>query len=212
MKNPEYQISNNSQAKYLIIVAHGAGAGMDHPFMEELAGEISSLHGTVIRFNFPYISQGRKMPGSPKEAIAAIQKIYDHARIAFPGLPVILAGKSYGGRMNSHWVTGHPDADVCGLIYLGFPLHPPGKASTARAEHLSQIRLPQLFIQGTNDSLANYEMISGVADGLEQATLHTIPGGDHSFKVPKKTGRAYKEIIKEIAHVADQWAIRHIRN
>ncbi len=205
------EINEASQPEYILVLAHGAGAGMNHPFMINIAESISSYVGSVIRFNFPYMEQGRKSPGSPKPNIEAIQKVYEFTGDRFAGLPIFLSGKSYGGRLSSHLIADQPSLSVAGLIYFGFPLHAPGRDSIDRAAHLYHIEIPQLFIQGTRDKLANYEMIQGVIKECRKADLLTIEQGDHSFKVPKKlTGKTPEDIIELISTEANSWILNQI--
>ena len=200
----------SADPKYSLLFAHGAGAGMTHKFMEDLAHAISKRHGHVLRFNFTYMEQGRKAPSSPKSAQHTIVAALNHLRMQNLGLPIFLSGKSYGGRMSSHVVAEHRAESASGLIYFGFPLHAPGRDGKDRAAHLSSIALPQLFIQGTNDKLANYEMMQEVVSDQQNGTMETIEEADHGFKVPKRTGHSYESIIDLIASKTDEWACRQI--
>jgi hypothetical protein len=198
---------NESPApQYTILLSHGAGAPMQHYFLKEIADAISKLNGHVIRFNFPYISSGRRSPGSPKPNIVAIGSMIDYAKTKYPDLPLFISGKSYGGRMSSHWIAENSNDDrIKGLIYFGFPLHAPGRDSKDRAAHLYGIKMPQLFLQGTNDKLANFDLINEVVKDCEYATLVEIPFGDHSFKVPKKTGMTSEDVIKKLSDATNKW-------
>ena len=192
-------------------MAHGAGAGMEHSFMTYLAEEIALLNGTVIRFNFPYKEKGRSSPGSPKPNIAAIGDIFQFVSDSLDGNPVFLSGKSYGGRMSSHLIAENPQLDTAGLIYFGFPLHAPGRDSKDRAAHLYDINTPQLFIQGTKDTLANYTLIQEVVSECKKADLSTIEHADHGFKVPKRiTGFTQNDIIHQMAKITNDWALKQI--
>ncbi|MFY0686082.1 MAG: alpha/beta fold hydrolase [Cyclobacteriaceae bacterium] len=207
----DHIITESTSAKYVLLLAHGAGAPMTHSFMEQLAGELSQQNAHVVRFNFPYINQGRKMPGSPKPNIAAIGEMIDFCKEHLELLPLFISGKSYGGRMCSHWLQLHTEGPIGGIVYFGFPLHAPGKVGKSRADHLYEISHPQLFIQGTRDALANYVLMNEVVDNCQQASIHTIDHGDHSFKVSKKlTEKSQSEIIHEIATVTNQWVIDQI--
>lgn len=172
----------------VVVLAHGAGAGMDHPFMKTMAEKLADKAITVVRFNFPYMDAGKKFPGSPKTNIAAWGDILDEVSAKYPDLPLFMAGKSYGGRMGSHLLAQEPNRPVKGIIYLGFPLHAPGKDSKDRAAHLGDVKVPQLFLQGTRDKLANIDMMREVVGELSHATLVEIEDGDHSFKVPRAKG------------------------
>lgn len=198
-------VQENQDANKCLILAHGAGAGMEHPFMKSLAQRINEAGIHVIRFNFPYKQRGKKMPGSPKEAILAFKKVTEYANETFPDCSVFISGKSYGGRMASHMAAENPDLDVSGLIYFGFPLHAPGKASKDRAQHLVSISMPQLFLQGTNDALANIDLIKQVVEEQKDAKLITFEGADHSFKTPKTATQSTKEVFDQLVVQSVSW-------
>lgn len=187
--------------KAMLVLAHGAGAGMNHSFMETLTNELNKLEVSVLRFNFPYIDQGRKSPGSPKANIYAWHQVVDWTSQE-TDLPIFLSGKSYGGRMASHLLAAHSFEPVKGIIYFGFPLHAPGKDSKDRANHLPDISIPQLFLQGTKDALARIDMINEVASDLPKAKLVELQDADHSFKTK---GKKIEEVIKELAQLASNW-------
>lgn len=195
----DVEIHEASNPKGTIIIGHGAGAGMHHPFMVELANEISTDEFHAIRFNFPYMQEGRKSPGSPKKNIETWSLITQQIQNQYPKLPIFLSGKSYGGRMASHLLAEKDVSNVNGIVYFGFPLHAPGKDSIDRANHLSDIKVPQLFLQGTKDKLANTELINEVAGNLKSATIINIDDADHSFNVPKKLGISKKDMISNLA-------------
>ena len=196
---------------YVLLMAHGAGAGMHHVFMNELAATVAALAGCVIRYQFPYMEQKKKLPGSPKPNIETVGRVLQFARDRYPDLPIVLSGKSYGGRMSSHWVGENADGKAAALVYFGFPLHAPGKASKDRAGHLYDIGIPQLFIQGTRDALAQFDLIREVISGCKNGTLITIEEGDHSFKVPKKTtGLSSADVIRQIAHQTNDWILKKV--
>ena len=197
-------INDHEAPRYMVMLAHGAGTNMNHTFMRAFAEELSALGCLVIRFNFPYVEAGRKAPGSPNSAILAIDKVAEFALSEF-SLPLFMIGKSYGGRMQSHWSAQNPNSDLRGLVYLGFPLHPPGNIGTSRANHLSAITVPQLFLQGTKDKLATRQLIDDVVGTLSKANIHMIEDADHSFKVPKRTGKTHEEIISELVQKSNQW-------
>ena len=199
-----YQIEKSGTSDPILILAHGAGAGMDHPFMKHLSSEISKRGINVVRFNFPYIEQSRKAPGSPKHAIKTWEQIIARIKEEHKNIPLFISGKSYGGRMASHLLAAQPELKVRGIIYFGFPLHAPGRDSKERASHLTSVQIPQLFIQGTKDKLANFEMINEVVDTLASAKIHKIESGDHSFKVPKSIGNQ-ETLIAEIAEESVKW-------
>lgn len=165
-----------------LVVAHGAGAGMEHPFMSGFTRALNDDGVATLRFNFPYREAGRKFPDRPPAAIAAWRAAMDAARSRSEGEPLWAAGKSFGGRMASMAVAeGMP---ASGLVYLGYPLHPPGKPEKLRDEHLYGLELPMLFLQGTRDTFATPELLEGVVSRVgPNATLHWCEGGDHSFAV-----------------------------
>lgn len=165
-----------------LVVAHGAGAGMDHPFLSGFTQALNGLGVATLRFNFPYREAGRKFPDRPPAAIAAWRAAMDAAAARSGGRPLWAAGKSFGGRMASMAVAeGMPAA---GLVYLGYPLHPPGKPEKLRDEHLYGLTLPMLFLQGTRDTFATPELLETVAARIgPSATVQWCEGGDHSFAV-----------------------------
>jgi predicted alpha/beta-hydrolase family hydrolase len=184
------------------VVAHGAGAGMRHPFLESIAQALLSREVATLRYEFPYMEAKKSRPDSPAVAAARVREAVDRANQEWPGLPLLAGGKSFGGRMTSTAQSEAPLPGVKGLVFLGFPLHPPGKPSTTRAEHLYQIEIPMLFLQGTRDEFAQRPLITEVCEQLgPRATLQWIEGGDHSFKVGK--GR---DVIAELADHIVGWA------
>ena len=182
-----------------VLIAHGAGAGMEHPFLEGFAAAIAEAGFTAVRFNFPYVEQGRRMPGSPAHAIATWRAAVADARR--DGGPVHAVGKSYGGRMASMAAAEDAGLDVDRLIYLGYPLHAPGKPEKPRAAHLPDIVQPQLFVEGTNDPFIQpLEQFREVIAGCRDAAVHWIDGGGHSFEV-KGRRRPAEEIGAEIGRI-----------
>lgn len=193
-----------------VILAHGAGNDMHHPFMCFFHERLAAEGILSVKFNFPYKEQGRKAPDRMPVLLAAwreiVQSVSNHPELAPQQL--FLGGKSMGGRAASVLVSeGHSCA---GLIFLGYPLHPPGKPDKLRSEHLFQIQCPMLFIQGTRDRLCELQQLRTILDRLPApVTLHVVEDGDHSFKVPKRTGRSEEEIREEIAGVMIQWIHDH---
>lgn len=174
-------------AKAILTLAHGAGAGMHHSFMVELATALAERAGiATLRFNFPFTEGKKGRPDQPAVAHATIAAAMNHARKTFPELALFGAGKSFGGRMTSQYLAADPRGDVQGLVFYGFPLHPPGKPSTDRAEHLKQVKVRMLFLQGTRDELATWDLIHGVCASLAKATLVKIEGANHAFKAGKQ--------------------------
>jgi len=169
----------------IFTLAHGAGAGMDHSFMETLADALSKVGIATVRFNFPFAEHKKGRPDSPAIAHLTIEAAIKKARELNPKLPLFVSGKSFGGRMSSQYLAGHPDSDVKGIVFYGFPLHPSGKPSTERADHLKSLKIPMLFLQGSKDTLADWTLIKTVSDSLRKATLVKLEGADHSFKAGK---------------------------
>ncbi|MDE3185047.1 MAG: alpha/beta hydrolase [Bacteroidota bacterium] len=172
-------------AKCILVLAHGAGAGMDHPFMVKLANSLAENGIATLRFNFPFKENKKGRPDVPAVAQNTIEAAIEKVHQLSPTLPVFAAGKSFGGRMSSQYLSTHPDAAVKGIIFYGFPLHAPGKPSTDRADHLKNIKVPMLFLQGTKDALATWDLIQSVISSLSKAKLVKIEGADHSFKAGK---------------------------
>lgn len=198
-----------TSAKYVMLLAHGAGAGMHHPFLHSLAEALSQWNGTIIRYQFPYMQQGQKLPKSPQPDIDTVGAVVEWARLQWPNLPLFVGGKSYGGRMSSHRVATHPV--VSGLVYVGFPLHSGGKPSVTRASHLPSITLPQLFVQGTQDELADWTLLQQVVSQCPRAELFTLEGANHSFAIPKKVNpETLQQRIERMAIGINEWALRQI--
>ncbi len=197
------------QSKALLVLAHGAGAGMRHPFLEKTAQVLGERGIATYRYEFLYMEKRAGRPDPPAVAEARVREAaLDAARVA-PDLPLLAGGKSFGGRMTSQAQAREPLPGVRGLVFLGFPLHPPGRPGTARAEHLSQVRIPMLFLQGTRDDFAGLDLLRPIMQALgAQATLHVIEGGDHSFKVLKRTGRTETDVLNELADTIAVWSAR----
>lgn len=199
------EIEESQNASGILILAHGAGAGMHHPFMHDLSQAIAAYGITTLRFNFPYMEQGRKSPGSPKANIETWKLVVDYAIKAHPGLPIFLSGKSYGGRMASHLMSEKEIPEVKGNIYFGFPLHAPGRDSKDRAAHLVAIKVPQLFLQGSKDKLANPKLINEVVATLANADIRMIEEADHSFNVPKRSGKTKQDVMSYLVKESVNW-------
>lgn len=194
------------EAKCLLVLAHGAGAGMRHPFMDAVARRLADRDIATMRYQFPYMSRGSRRPDPPGTLIATVREAVDLARQAEPALPLIAGGKSMGGRMTSMAAAAEPLPGVRGLVFLGFPLHAAGKPSSARGDHLSGVQIPMLFLQGTNDKLADLDLLRPVCKSLgARAHLHAVPEADHSFHVPRRTGRTDAEILDELADAILRW-------
>lgn len=187
------------KAKAIYVFAHGAGTNMHHKFMKDLAVELASLQIATLRYNFLYTEQKKKRPDFPAIAHVAVAAAITKAHELFPKLPLIAGGKSFGGRMTSQYISANPLPFVNGLAFVGFPLHPAGKPAIDRAEHLATIKIPILFLQGTKDALASWDLITGVCSKHPNATLAAFEGADHSFKAGKKN------LIPEIAAKLNDW-------
>ena len=174
------------KATCIVSLAHGAGAGMNHSFMITLAKSLSEAGIATMRFNFPFTENKKGRPDPPAVAHKTIEASIVKAKELFPKLPLFVAGKSFGGRMTSQYLSSHHDNSVKGIIFYGFPLHPAGKPSTERADHLKDVKIPMLFLQGTRDALATWDLIESVCTSLPLAKLVRIEGADHSFKAGKQ--------------------------
>ena len=196
-----------SNAKVLYLLAHGAGAGMRHPFMEEISALLASRSVATLRYQFPYMEAGRRRPDYPNVLKATVRGATAEAGRLVPDLPIIAGGRSMGGRMTSTAVAEKPLDGVRALVFLGFPLHPPQRPGVERAEHLSLVNLPMLFLQGTRDALCHLTLMGPVVDKLgTRARLHKVEGGDHSFKVLKRSGRTNPGVMSELAGTIADWA------
>jgi predicted alpha/beta-hydrolase family hydrolase len=194
------------RADRLLVLAHGAGAGMGHPFMQAVAEALASRRLASFRFDFPFMQGGRRGPNPPAVLVASVRAAVQAAARAAPDLPLFAGGKSLGGRMTSTAAAEAPLAGVRGLVFLGFPLHAPGRPSTLRADHLRDVGLPLLFLQGTRDKLAELSLLEPVCRELgERATLHVVEGGDHSFHVLKRSGRSDEQVLAELADAIASW-------
>lgn len=192
--------------RWLLVLAHGAGAGMTHPFLEALVGELSAAGIATFRYQFPYMEQRRRAPDRPPVLTAAVTAAVHAAQKAAPGLSLLAGGKSMGGRMTSAAASQHPLDQVRGLVFFGFPLHPPGQPSIKRADHLAKVSVPMLFLQGTRDTFAGLDLLRPVCAKLGSlATLHVIESADHSFHVLKSSGKTDAEVLHELAQTTATW-------
>jgi hypothetical protein len=190
----------------LYVLAHGAGAGMRHRFLESVAGALADRGIGTFRYQFPYMEAGGRGPNPPRVLQSTVRAAVAKAAEVAPGLPLIAGGKSLGGRMTSGAAADTPLSGVRGLVFLGFPLHPPGQPGTSRADHLNRVDIPTLFLQGTRDNFARVDLITDVTEELgADATLHLVDEGDHSFGVLKRSGRTPAEVLTEITDTIDQW-------
>ncbi|MFT5765837.1 MAG: putative alpha/beta-hydrolase family hydrolase [Saprospiraceae bacterium] len=194
-------------ATALLVLSHGAGAGMEHPFMETLAHQLAENKVATLRFNFAYMENGGG-PDRPKKAHPAIKAAVKKALNYADGLTLLAGGKSFGGRMTSQVAALGELEEVKGIVYFGFPLHAPGKPGMERAAHLADIKIPQLFLQGTRDTLAKIDLMEKVCKKLKKATLVKMEGGDHSFKTLKSSGITHEEAIEQLAKETAKFAAK----
>ncbi|MFZ3320823.1 MAG: alpha/beta family hydrolase [Usitatibacter sp.] len=198
------EVPKNARACY--VMAHGAGAGMTHPFLASVAKELAGRGIATLRYNFPYMDRGSKRPDTPKVAQAAVREAVAIAAEAVPKVPLFAGGKSFGGRMTSQAQAAEPLPGVHGLVFLGFPLHAPGNASDERGEHLFDVKVPMLFLQGTKDDFAKMELLKPLVKELgRRATLTTFEDADHSFHVPARTGRKDSEVMHDLVDAMAGW-------
>lgn len=193
-------------AEALLVLAHGAGAGMTHPFMAALASGLADRAVATLRYQFPYMERGSKRPDPPQLAQATVRAAVAAAAQAQPELPLFAGGKSFGGRMSSQAQAKAPLNGVRGLVFVGFPLHPAGKPSQDRAKHLAEVKIPMLFLQGTRDALAELQLLEPVCQSLgKRATLKLFADADHSFHVPAKSGRKDADVLAELLDITADW-------
>lgn len=203
----------------LIVLGHGAGAPMTHPFMQDLSQALARHGLSVLRFNFAYAEAGRRRPDPPSRLLAVAEAALERGFAEADGLPLFGGGKSMGGRMISTLLAGEPSRragpagvsslPVTGLVFFGFPLHPPGRPGVERADHLARVRCPMLFHQGDRDRLAKLELVRAVTQELgDRAELRVVDGADHSFNLPKRARRPVAEVLDELARATALWAGR----
>jgi predicted alpha/beta-hydrolase family hydrolase len=195
-----------AKARACYVFAHGAGAGMRHASMQAIAAGLGERGIATLRYQFPYMEKGSKRPDPPAIAHAAVRAAVAAAAEHCAGLPMFAGGKSFGGRMTSQAQAKAPLDGVKGLAFFGFPLHPAGQPSAERAAHLSDVKIPMLFLQGTRDALADIDLLKPMVKGLgKRATLHLIEAADHSFHVLKSSGRNDREVLAEILDAFAAW-------
>lgn len=188
------------------VLAHGAGAGMDHPFLRAVARGLAERGIATLRYQFPYMERGSKRPDTPAVAHAAVRAAVAAAARELRGVPLVAAGKSFGARMTSQAQAAEPLPGVGGLAFLGFPLHASGQPGDARAKHLSEVAVPMLFVQGTRDALADAELMRRLAGRLgPRATLAFFDEADHSFHVPARAGRKDAEVLADVLDTLARW-------
>jgi hypothetical protein len=198
------QTPPNARACY--VLAHGAGAGMTHPFMTAVAAGLFARGIATLRYQFPYMEAGSKRPDPPARAQAAVRAAVAAAARQLPTLPLVAGGKSFGGRMTSQAQEASPLRGVRGLVFLGFPLHPAGRPSRERAQHLAAIDVPMLFLQGTRDELATLDELEPVIASLGQrAMVRLFDDADHSFHVPRRSGRTDAQVLDAALDALAAW-------
>jgi len=196
-----------SKPRWLLLLAHGAGAGMRHPFMAKLAHELAAVGVATLRYQFLYMEQRRRAPDSPAIATAVVAAATRAASQAAPGMQLLAGGKSFGGRMTSHAAAQGLLDSVRGLVFFGFPLHPPSKPGTKRADHLPKVSVPMLFLQGTRDTLADLTLLRPICAKLgPRATLHVVESAAHSFHVLKGLRLADAAALRHLAETTASWA------
>jgi uncharacterized protein len=199
-------MQSTSASRACCVLAHGAGADMRHPFMTAVAGGLAERNIATLRYQFPYMEKGAKRPDIPKVAHATVRAAVMEAASLLPRIPLVAAGKSFGGRMTSQAQAASPLPGVRGLVFLGFPLHPPGKPSEERANHLLNVDVPMLFLQGTRDEFAELGLLEAVCKRLGGlATLQLFAGADHSFHVPTRSGRNDADVRSEMFDILAKW-------
>jgi len=197
---------NPSQARACYVLAHGAGAGMNHPFMAAVAAELATRDIATLRYQFPYMERGAKRPDLPQLAQATVRAAVAAALVLLPNHPLVAGGKSFGGRMTSQAQATTPLEGVCGLAFLGFPLHPAGRPSQERGAHLSDVQIPMLFLQGARDNLATRDQLEPLCKKLgRRATLNLFADADHSFHVPARSGRKDAQVLGEMIDAFTAW-------
>ncbi|MEO8665229.1 MAG: alpha/beta family hydrolase [Ignavibacteria bacterium] len=195
-----------AKAKYILVFAHGAGAGMNNKFMEQVSVDLAELGIATLRFNFPYMENGKKVPDRKPVCIETISAAVQKASKLCPKIPVFAGGKSFGGRMTSTSASEDALPAIKGIIFFGFPLHAPGKPSNDRAEHLYKVNVPMLFLQGTRDALASLELLKPVIKKIgKKAELFIVDGADHSFHVSKDFKMKDSDAIAMICNEVKNW-------
>ena len=200
-------LTRPDSARWLLVFGHGAGAGMRHRFMERMSVRLAAAGVATFRYQFPYIEAGSRRPDARPTLLATVRAAVDAAREAAPDLPLLVGGKSMGGRMASLAAAEAALPGVRGLVFFGFPLHPAGRPSAERADHLQRVDLPLLFLQGERDRLATLDLLRPLCAGLGgRATLHVVPTADHGFHVLKSSGHSDADVQDDLARVVAAWA------
>lgn len=196
-----------ARPRALYVLAHGAGAGMRHPFMEAIALRLETRGVATLRYQFPYMEAGGRRPDPEPLLFATVRAATAMGREVAGDVPLLAGGKSMGGRMTSRAAAAEPLEGVAGLVFLGFPLHPAGQPGTSRADHLAKVRTAMLFLQGTRDTLADLALLAPIVERLgERATMRVIEHADHSFHVLKRSGRTDEQVLDELADAVATWS------
>lgn len=203
--NVSAELTNPGKPVCVLTFAHGAGAGMNHEFMVRISEALAAIDIATLRFNFPFMENKKGRPDAPATAHKTIEAAVHKAHELFPALPLFASGKSFGGRMTSQYLATKPAVDVKGVVFFGFPLHQSGKPSVERAEHLKNLKVPMLFLQGSRDELATYDLIAKVCASLRLATLIKIEGANHAFKAGKQ------DIVPVLTDATRSWVTRKIK-
>jgi uncharacterized protein len=202
-------LRHRENARWLMVLAHGAGAGIRSAFMSGVASALADHGIASFRYQFPYMEQGKTAPSPQAILLKTVRSAVEAARKCGGCLPLLAGGKSLGGRMTSIAASEGSLPGVNGVVFFGFPLHAPGRPSGDRAEHLFNVTLPMLFLQGSRDRLADLTLLRPICDRLQvngRARLHVIDGADHGFHVPKKSGRTDEDVLKELGETVSEWA------
>jgi len=202
-------LARPARAHAAYVLAHGAGAGMHHPFMAAVAAGLAARGVATLRFQFPSMERASRRPDPPRVAHAAVRAAVAEARRRLGALPLFAGGKSFGGRMTSQAQAGSPLAGVIGLVFLGFPLHPAGRPGDERGEHLARVACPMLFVQGSRDELADVALVTALADRLgPRATLAMFDDADHGFHVRARSGSNDAEVLEHLLDTVVEWMAR----
>jgi len=202
-------LNRPSTATALLVLAHGAGAGMRHRFMEDVASKLAEREIATLRYQFPYMEKRTKRPDSEIVLLETVRAAVTNAKKHAGDLPIFAGGKSMGGRMTSLAAAQEPLDGVRGLVYFGFPLHAVGRPGAERGQHLAEVGLPMLFLQGSRDALADLKLLKPLCQKLERAKLLVVSGGDHSFHMLKSSKKSDEEVLDEIVNQAAQWIVRN---
>ena len=204
--------AGRKQSTFLYLLAHGAGAGMRHEFMANVAERLAERGVATLRYQFPYMEVGKRRPDTPAVAEGTVRAAAEAAAELLRGVPIIAGGKSFGGRMTSQAQAAEPLPNVHGLAFLGFPLHPPDKPGTSRADHLKDVRVPMLFLQGTRDEFARLDLLEPLIASLgPRATLLLTNDGDHSFNVRRSSRQTNTQVLDALADSLVAWGTKVVK-